>query len=352
MNVALMQPYITDAMRRGVQDVLHTRWIGQGERVDEFEQRFSEYVGRPCVAVNSGTSALHLAYILAGIKPGDTVLAPIFTCTAANEPLLHMGVNIRFVDVEKGGLNMCPDDAERLMDDWVKAVAVVNYGGKRAGIFGNWADVPMIEDCAQSLGAGGCNGSAYQCYSFQAVKAVTTGDGGMLALPERQVDEAKRLRWFGIDRKAKLAGTWENDIREVGYKYQMTDIAASMGLASLDRLDYQVGVRRAMRDLYVYALRGLDGIRVIDQDPGSACWLLTVCVERREDLMAKLKERGIENGLVHYRNDRYSIFEQFRRPGEFPNMDWMESRYLCIPLHMGMGCEEVEYICHTIREGW
>jgi dTDP-4-amino-4,6-dideoxygalactose transaminase len=172
----------------------------------------------------------------------------------------------------------------------------------------------------------------------------------MLVLPRDLVARAKRMRWFGIDREAKLNGTWENDIREVGYKFQMTDIAAAMGLAGLDALPGQIRFRRSLRDAYASGLAGVDGIRMLDTDPESACWLCTVLVERRADFRRKLRSEGIESDQVHYRNDRYSIFKDFR--GEFPNMDAIDGKYLCIPLHMGMDLDDVERICDVIRSGW
>ena len=348
-SISLMRPYIPSGTREAVDEVLRTRWIGQGPKVNEFERRFSEYVGRPCVATGSCTDALHLAYLLAGIGPGDEVVAPVFTCTATNIPLLYCGARIRFADVAPGSLNVSRETVASAMTEQTKAVVVVHYGGQLARV-GQWR-VPLIEDCAQALGAKHVSRLGdYACYSFQAVKHITTGDGGMLALPERQLAEAKRRRWFGIDRAAKLNGTWANDITEVGYKYQMTDIAAAMGLAGLDALDKQMVVRRNLREAYAWGLVGIDGIALLDTDPDSACWLCTVLVERREEFKRMLAARGIESDQVHYRNDRYSIFGDFR--GEFPNMDAIDGKYLCLPMHMGLNSEDVQYICSAVRDGW
>lgn len=354
-QIVLMRPYVTDEMRSAVQQVLLSRYVGQGPRVDEFELEFSRRVvsGRSTVAVNSCTSALNLAYLLAGIGPNCNVIAPLFTCTATNEALLYdrLKPEIRFCDVAPGSLNMSPEHAAKLIDEKTKAIVVVHYGGAPVDDKLFHLGIPVIEDCAQALGPGwpGMRG-AYAAFSFQAVKTLTTADGGMLILPEYQVARAKRLRWFGIDRVAKLAGVWANDITEVGYKFQMTDMSASMGLAGLEHLAAQTRRRHELRDTYQRGLNGIDGIRLLDTDPESACWLCTVLVDRREDLKRKLAGEGIESDPVHYRNDRYSIFKEFR--GEFPNMDAIEGKYLCIPLHMGMGTDDVGRICDVIRSGW
>jgi dTDP-4-amino-4,6-dideoxygalactose transaminase len=352
-TIPLMMPYVAPGAADEVARVLGTRWIGQGPKVDEFERKFSAEIvgGRPSLAVGSCTDALHLAYLLAGIGPGDEVIAPVFTCTATNIPLLYCGAKIRFCDVEPGGLNMSAAHALKLITERTKALVVVHYGGAPVDPALFKLGVPVIEDCAQAIGTGwpGTRGD-YGCFSFQAVKHVTTGDGGMLTLPQDKYAEAKRRRWFGIDREAKLAGIWANDITEIGFKYQLTDIGAVMGIAGLNSLPLQIEVRRALRALYMRRLEDLDGISVLDTDPDSACWLLTVAVEGREALIKKLSSEGIESGQVHYRNDRYSIFREF--PGEFPNMDAIDGKYLVLPLHMGMDREDVERVCDVIRGGW
>jgi dTDP-4-amino-4,6-dideoxygalactose transaminase len=351
-------------MRKAVQMTLHSRFIGQGQRVDEFERAFEKYLGvdparKAAVAVSSCTAALHLAYLLAGIKPGDRVISPLFTCTATNEALLYCGARPMFCDVEPGGLNISHDHIFSGMFAGVKAIVVVHYGGQPA-LKRFSASVPVIEDCAQALGGqyepgGPMLGTLadYACYSFQAVKHLTTGDGGMLVCPRDRAEEAKRLRWFGIDRAAKLGGIWENNIREVGYKYQMTDIAASMGLAGLQDMEAQMTFRHCLRAEYIKQLKGADGITILDRSPSSAVWLMTVAVERdREGLMQRLKEANVESGQVHYRNDRYDILKEYAVPGGYPNMDAMESKYLVLPLHMKMNTGDVRRICRVIQEGW
>lgn len=357
-TIPLMVPYIPREAKEGVADSLDSRWIGEGPKVKRAEQRFSRQIveGKDCVAVGSCTDALHLAYMLAGIELGDEVIAPLFTCTATNIPLLYgeLKAKIRFCDVAPNSLNMDPDQCRSLVNERTKAIVVVHYGGMpvRGGnkIF-NLLGPMVIEDCAQALGSGAvARFGLFSCFSFQAVKHIGTGDGGMLVLPGGIAEKARRMRWFGIDREAKLNGTWANDITEVGRKYQMNDGCAAMVLAGLDHLDAQITFRRAMRDAYVSNLSGVDDIQVLDQDPESACWLCTVLVERREDFKRKLLAEGIESDQVHYRNDRYTIFKDFR--GEFPNMDAIDGKYLCIPLHMGMDLADVERICDVIRSGW
>src|SRR5258706_11121669 len=165
---------------------------------------------------------------------------------------------------------------------------------------------------------------------------------------------ARRLRWFGIDREAKLLSRWENDIKEVGYKYQMTDIAASLGLAGLVTFDETLEHRKQLLKAYAAGLAGIAGVEIVGRskaaDREHAAWTCTILAERRVDLQRKLRDVRIESDPVHFRNDQYAIFERFRR--SVPNMDRVEKRYLVLPLHTNMTLEDVQRVCETIRSGW
>lgn len=366
-NIVLFHPNVPEAAIEGVVETLRTRWIGQGPKVELFEQRFRETLKLrgTSVAVGSCTDAMHLSYVLAGVRPGDEVIVPVFTCTATNIPLLYHGVRIRFADIQPHSLNIDPEHVRRLISDRTKAIVAVHYGGLPCDMdelrsIAADAGIPIIEDAAQALGAtyhGTSVGdlSEFTAFSFQAIKHITTGDGGMLVLKnEELVDVTKRIRWFGIDRAAKQGGTWENDICEIGYKYQMTDIAAAMGLAGLDRLDKCLSHRRSLYAEYQSWLDGIPGVTFIGggySDREHAAWMCTVAVDNRQRLEKKLREHGIESGQVHFRNDRYSVFAEFRSD-DLPNMDAMEERYLVLPLHTHMAIDDVQRVCRVIAAGW
>ena len=365
-NIVLFHPHIPAKAADRVAGVLGTRWIGQGPRVEEFEQKFSAKFGGngPALAVGAGTDALHLAYVLAGLQRGDEVIAPIFTCTATNIPFLYMGVKIVFADVQRATLNVDPADVRRRITDRTKAIVCVHYGGLPCDMaeLQSIADehgLKVIEDAAHALGAtykGRNVGqiSDFTMFSFQAIKHITTGDGGMLLFRDATLtDQGRRIRWFGIDRKAKQGGHWENDIWEVGYKYQMTDIAAALGLAALEEFDWILAHRQSLLAAYEKGLADVAGIKVTGvgrQDRTNAAWMCTVLVENRDVLEAKLRESGIESSQVHFRNDRYSVFGG-RQEG-YENMDAIEDKYLVIPLHTRMGLEHVERVCSVIKSGW
>lgn len=365
-NIVLFHPHIAKNGNTYVSDTLASRWIGQGPKVEKFEQMFSEMFSPNYspVSVGSGTDALHLSYILAGLQPGDEVIVPVFTCTATNIPFLYMGVKVIFADIQEHTLNIDPSHVEQLINERTKAIVCVHYGGlpcdmdELANIANKWG-IPIIEDAAHALGAkykGRHVGSIsdFTMFSFQAIKHITTGDGGMVLLRDPQLREkAMRIRWFGIDRGDKQKGVWENDIREIGYKYQMTDISAALGIAALEEFDEILEKRQTLFNIYESKLAGIPGVKFIGggfTDREHAAWLSTIVVENRYDLQKKLRSVNIESNQVHFRNDRYSIFCNEKL--QLPVMDKLEDKYLVLPLHTKMSIEDVDYISEVISSGW
>jgi len=366
-NIVLFHPHVSEKAKSYVNDTLSTRWIGQGPKVDRFEKMFSEKFGNGNLSLTcgSGTDALHLSYLLANLKEGDEVITPLFTCTATNIPFLYMGVKIRFADVQPGTLNIDPKHVRELVNEKTKAIVCVHYGGLPCDmdelqvIATEW-NIPIIEDAAHAVGAkykGNYIGSIsdFTMFSFQAIKHITTGDGGMVTFKndEELSERGKRLRWFGIDRSAKQKGIWENDIKDVGYKYQMNDISAAMGIAALEEFDDVLKLRKDLFFKYENLLNNIPGLKFVGggyNDREHAAWMCTVIVEDREKLMKKLRENNIESAQVHYRNDRYSIFGG--RVSEFPNMDAIEDKYLVLPLHTKMNEFDVDKVSGVIKSGW
>ena len=295
-NIVLFHPFIPEEAKAEVLDTLNTRWIGQGPKVASFEKLFTEKEadGHPSVAVGSGTDALHLAYRLCGLDNKSEVIAPLFTCTATNIPLLYEHAKIKFVDIEPKSMNMDVTAIEPLINERTKAIVVVHFGGYPCNLdelsrIERQYGIPVIQDGAHAFGLRWrsrpmAHWTRFTMYSFQAIKHITTGDGGMLVVnasdPEI-VKAARRIRWFGIDREKKQGGIWENDIVEVGYKYQMTDLGACVGLAGLRHSDGLMSHRRRLWPFMSKVLRTYRGssisparrkglMKLTSMPPGSA----------------------------------------------------------------------------------
>lgn len=367
-GIPLFYPHVPKRAIEEVSDTLSGRWIGQGPKVDKFEKEItSKFLGKhSALSVGSGTDAIHLSYLLAGIQPGDEVLSSVFTCTATNIPLLYIGAKPVFVDIDKKTMNIDVNDIESKITEKTKAIACVDYGGvpcnyEELNRIANKHNLKIISDAAHSLGSTykdkfACQWADYTIFSFQAIKTITTGDGGMVCIKNKdELELGKKLRWFGIDRTAKQGGIWENDITDIGYKYQMNDISAGMGLAALEEIDQTIKYRNDLFKYYENGLSEASDLSIIGKSSSdeyfNSSWLITVAVNGgRLDLMKKLRENGIESAQVHYRNDRYSIFGG--RDDSLLNMNAIEDSYLVLPLHTKMGKEHVDKICEVIKSGW
>ncbi|MFA5013911.1 MAG: DegT/DnrJ/EryC1/StrS family aminotransferase [Actinomycetota bacterium] len=293
----------------------------------------------------------------------------LHNCAASYSPALYERAKVTFCDIEKDSLNIDCDHLEEVFKqrgERIKAIVVVDYGGypvrldRVLKIARKW-NVPVIEDAAQAIGAkykGKNIGETanFCCFSFQSIKTLTTVDGGMLTLEDPLLEEkAKRLRWFGIDRKAKHEDRWKKDIWEIGFKYQLSDVYASLGIEGLKEVETLIEGAKKRFQAYQEGLKNIPGIKMLNTnieegvEPGY--WLCTVNVEKREDLKRKLLENNIESDPTHYRIDRYTVFGG--RVYNCPNMDYLEDRYLLLPMHYYVSLEDItERIIPVIKGGW
>ena len=351
-SIPIFYPHIPKNAKKSVSKVLSTRWIGQGPLVDLFEKKFSNQFcdGMPVIAVGSGTDALHLAYILGNVKKNDEIICPVFTCTATNIPLLYIGAKIKFADIDPKTLNISIESVERLITKKTKAIVFVNYGGilnnlDKLNRIAKKNKIILVQDAAQSLGAKYKNKSItkyadFTIYSFQAIKHITSGDGGALVVKNKFLEKkGKRIRWFGIDRPKKQGGTWENDIKEVGYKYQLTDLGACL---LLDSMKEYKKIKKHRNSIYKTYLKNIvqnnkiQCIQTLDKKADEVMWLFTIVSPYKDILQKKLREKNIETNQVHFRNDRYSIFKKFVKNKSFKNMDFIQNKYLVLPMHTKM----------------
>jgi dTDP-4-amino-4,6-dideoxygalactose transaminase len=331
MAIKLFQPFVSDEARENVQRVLQSGQLAEGEEVKLFEHEFQTKFHLPnAVSLNSGTSALELAYELAGIREGDEVITPVLTCTATNLPLVRRKARIVFADIDED-LNISVEDVKRKITPKTKAIVFVHFGGNNRGLEELLGlGLPVIEDAAQAVGSDYWGVSDYTAVSLQAIKTLTSGDGGFLITKDHeQGNKARRLRWFGYDRdlKHKLGDT---DLTEAGYKYHMNNINAAIGRGNLLHIDELVNHRKELGDIYYsYGLF-------------SHIWLAGGFTDHYQELKQKMADNGIEIGQHHYRNDKYSIFKQYKT--DCPVMDKLENTYFFVPLHHGVTKEQAHNI--------
>lgn len=269
-------PSIGPEETQSVLETLESGWLTTGPRVREFEKQFSHYVGcRESVAVNSGTAALHLALDAVGVREGDEVLVPTMTFAATAEVVTYFKAKPALVDCEPDTMNLDPKDAEAKITSKTKAIIPVHFGGHPCDMaaildLAKQRGLKVVEDAAHALPAAyegkkiGTMGDV-TCFSFYATKTITTGEGGMLTTEnEEYADKARIMSLHGISKDAwkrySAEGTWRYDILYPGYKYNLTDIAAAIGIGQLKKCDLFAEQRGRLAAFYRESLSDLPEI--------------------------------------------------------------------------------------------
>ena len=347
--------------------VIRSGYIGDGPVVKELENNFATVSATPLnLAVNSGTAALHLALILAGVNAGDEVITTAQTMMATSHAILMQRAIPVFADVQLRTGNIDPLDIEHRVSNRTKAILPVHWAGYPCDMdeihaIAQQHNLVVIEDAAHAIGAtykGKTIGSIspMTCFSLQAIKHITSGDGGMLSLlREEDRKLGFRLRWFGIDRdqrKPSILGEPEWNVTQLGYRYNMNDIAAAIALGNLGHLQEILEHRRKIAGEYREGLAGVPGITLLEEKPDrkSAYWVFTLLVDRRIDFLRMLQTRGIYASVVHLRIDRNDLYGGERR--DLVNLECFTKNHVSLPIHEGLTDEDVQYILNAIREGW
>lgn len=346
---------------------LRSTFLSEGKQVAIFERRLSQQLGlvNP-IALNSGTSALHLALVLAGIGPGDEVILPAQTFVATGLVILMQGATPVFADIDPLTGNISPTSIAEKITPRTKAIMPVHWGGYPCDMdeINDLAlkhGIVVVEDAAHALGAtyhGKPIGalSRFTAFSFQAIKHVASGDGGALCcLDAEDARHAFSRRWFGIDRansQPSILGERVYDITEIGYKYHMNDLAAAVALGNLGDFPARLARRQQIGAYYREQLRNMPGVCLLRQasDRTHSYWLFTMLVERREDFIRKMAEQGIPASVVHLRIDHNSIFGGLR--DNLPGQAEFNARQVAIPVHEGLTNVDVGRIVSTIQSGW
>ncbi|GAC1370794.1 MAG: DegT/DnrJ/EryC1/StrS family aminotransferase [Hymenobacter sp.] len=359
--------YVHPDAARQVQAVLATAQLSEGRLVREFEARLSAELGlvHPA-ALNSGTSALHLALEVAGVGPGDEVVLAPQTFIASALAVVQVGARPVFADICYETGNLDPAGIAPCLTPRTKAIMAVHWGGYPCDLaeiqaVADQHGLVVIEDAAHAPGAtyrGQPVGaiSDYTCFSFQAIKHLTTGDGGALCARDPQrAREVFRRRWFGIDRAASPVselGERQYDLTDLGHKYHLNDYAAALGLANLDGFAQRLARRRALARRYRAGLRGVPGLALFEQAPDrdSAHWLFGLHVENRLGFVRALRGRGVATSVVHDGIDRNTLFGGLRP--ELVNQRRFDETQIHIPLHDALTDDQLDYILHAIHQGW
>ncbi len=370
-KIPLFKPYIGKEEVRAVSQTLLSGWITLGPQTEAFEKAFAGYVkSKYAVALNSATSGLHLALLVAGIKEGDEVITTPLTFASTAEAVLYVGAVPVFADIDPRTLNIDPLSIEKRITKKTKAIIPVHYGGQPCDMdainkLASKHNLVVIEDAAHAAGSaykgkkiGG--GKNMTVFSFHAVKNLTTGDGGMITTSNASLDKKLRaLRWMGINKSTRERETsagyrWDYEIRDGGFKYHMNDIAASIGLVQLRKLDLMNEKRRKIAGIYNAAFEGVPHIRPLAQLPNlvnaqhNYCVILSNKALSREEIISALVKEGISTG-VHYKplyhHPRYG---KYGKAKDTPVAEEIWTRILLLPCHPGMTAADAQKVAREL----
>ncbi len=378
MRIPFFQPSIGDREVQAAVAVLQSGWLTTGNKCREFEEQFAELLGGgvEAVAVNSATAGIHLAAEACGIGPGDAVLVPTLTFSATAAAFRHLGADIVLVDIDPVSLTLDLEDAERKWTPQCRAIAPVHFGGWPCDIdailaFARRHGLKVIEDAAHALPAHrdrrmiGSSESDACVFSFYANKTITTGEGGMIATRDPLVAaRARTMRTHGLNRDAfdrfnRIGASWSYDVVAAGFKYNLTDLAAAIGLAQLERVYEFQSRRQAIAERYLDRLVGLPlDLPVRAPEGGLHAWhLFPVRIHpearmNRDDLIALLTESGIGSS-VHYRPLHQMTYWGERTPPDsrgFPAADAYFAGAVTLPLYPGMRDTEADEVISVVRQ--
>jgi len=361
-TIPLFKVFMPPETAEMMSETLASGFIAEGAKVKAFAAEISKFIGNPrVVPVNSCTMALTIAFKIAGVGPDTEVISTPLTCVAGNEPIVMLGGRPIWADIDRSTGMVTAETIEPLITPKTRAIYLLHKEGAPAEVekiyeLANSYRLRVVEDAAHAFGAKrrenriGAIGDLV-CFSFQAIKHITTGDGGaLLCANDEDYQLAKKAKWFGIDRDARVGrDVWREDIRDWGFKGNMNDIAGTLGLAQIKHIDWILDCFHRNGRRYDEMLRDVTGVETLIRDPldYQTYWGYTVLVEKREAVLAALNEAGIAASQIHVRNDHYSMFGADRR--DLPNTDWFDARELSIPCGWWLTQEDQDRIVDTLK---
>ncbi len=368
-------PTIEEDEIREVEATLRSGWIGTGPRVARFEEAFRSYLGAPhTVATNSGSSALHLSLLMAGVGPGDEVITTAHTFCATVNAIIHTGAKPILVDVDRATQNIDPERIASAITDRTRVILPVHFAGRPCNMdaiigIARRHGAYVINDAAHAIEAEwkgakiGHTGDA-SCFSFYVTKNITTIEGGMISTPhEKWAQTAKIYALHGL-----TADAWKRfsddgfkhyEVTVPGFKYNMTDVEAAIGLQQLARIERWAARRREIWDRYNEAFADLPVFVPAPEQEATvhARHLYTVLIDidrlgvTRDRVQSELHQRMIGTG-VHYTALHHNRFYQRElgvREGQFPNTEFIAERTLSLPLSAKLSDRDVEDVIETVR---
>lgn len=355
---------------KAVVEVLRSDYLTTGPKIEEFERKVAEYVGaKYAVAVSSGTAALHIACLAAGVTEGDEIITSPITFAASSNCVLYCGGTPVFADIDSETYNINPEEIEKRITNKTKAIIPVHFTGQPCDMdaitdIARKYNLYVIEDAAHALGAV-YNGkrigsiSDMTCFSFHPVKPITTGEGGMVVTNSESL--YKRLLLFrshGITRDDSVMtenqGAWYYQQLELGYNYRITDISCALGISQINKLDIFLKQRREIAQYYNDAFAKFEGIIIPNQkvlcDSGWHLYMIQVLSKDRADVFRKLREAGIGVNVHYipvYQHPYYQV--NGYSSCSCPNAELFYERAVSLPIFPSLTHEQQKYVIDNVK---
>lgn len=366
------QPWVGQEELDEVAATLKSGWLTMGPKVERFEGLLAQYTGaKHAVALSSCTASLHLSLVALGIGRGDEVITTPFTFAATANVIIHVGAKPVFVDIEPDTYNISPERIEEAITKKTKAIIPVHYAGQPCNMkaingIAEKNGLRVIEDAAHALGAEYENKrigtfSDSTCFSFYVTKNITTGDGGAVTTNNEELaDRLKILRLHGMSKDAwkrySSKGNWYYEIKEAGFKENMTDISAALGIHQIRKLDKFISIRRKYAGLYDKELTKLNEITTPHKEPNvrHPYHLYPILLKKhsRAAFMKQMSEHGISCS-VHFLALHLQPFYREKlgfKKGDFPVTEWVSDREVSLPLYPRMSEEDVWDVISAVRK--
>tara|TARA_R110000787_G_scaffold6702_1_gene23334 strand:+ start:1031 stop:2164 length:1134 start_codon:yes stop_codon:yes gene_type:complete len=347
-----------------VTKTLQSKWINTGKKEKEFRAKICDRFQAPyAVACMTGTAALKIALKALGVGPGDEVVSTPFTFIATNTSILEVGAKPVFADIQYGTLNIDPKSVEEKITDKTKAIMCVHYAGNPVDLdelraVADKHGLPIIEDSAHAMASEykgqpiGSTGDV-ATFSFQCVKIVTSGDGGVVTTTNEEIyKKLKKQTWYGIDRDTKKTSILDPlpcPPDGLGFKSNMNDITATLACVAIDFLDTALVRRREIGQRYRAELSSLNKVKLLDYKEH---WtpnyqIFPVHVEDREKFAHYMWDRNIQVNVNNRRND---VYEMFGGLCDLPNLKRADEDVILIPLHFDLTDEDVSRVIKNIKD--
>lgn len=363
--IPLSRPDVGKEELKKIEEVLNTRWLGMGSFVYEFEKRIQSYIGvKNAIAVNTGTTAIHMALASLSIGRGDEVIVPSLTFAGSIQPIINLGAKPVFCEVEEDTLNIDTSDAERRITAKTKAIIAVHYGGLACDMdsllrIAKKRKLYIVEDAAHAFGSayGGKKIGSFgdlACFSFDPIKNLTCGEGGCVTTNSSKMAETlRRKRLLGISKdtwmRYKHKRSWSYEVVTEGYRYHMSNINAAIGLAQFDKFEKFMIKKRSIIRRYDEALEGIDGISLLRRDyEAMSPFNYTIKIkDRRDEFIKHMEKGGISVGVNYIPNHTQPFFKKFS--SRLPVTEMLGEQIASIPLYSEMTDDDIKTVIKAAK---